>query len=284
MKSRKTKDDDAEARRAKHRPKRKKGGGVLLFLILGGLFVCLLSAGGIGAGAYFYFRGGDKKAVEKVSLSKRFEGRWQGTRPGTDRLKLHLLVEPDKIAFTAVNVVVHEGATMLYHYTTVKSTDKTLLIKQERVGSGQFHEWLITFKSPEEISVTSMTDNNIIGEFARLPENAPTEEQIHAKERARLVGKWHASTFMSLDLSDATFEFKNDGTAVFDVAYKKGRKTVNGTWRVLPQIYRNKLNVQIIGIELFDQMFIEFVSDNDIHFSRIHRGAGGIQLSARRVK
>lgn len=286
MKNRNTK-DDAEARRAKHRPKRKKGGGLMLFLILGGLFFCLLSAGGIGTGAYFYFQGSDtagKKADEKLPLDKRFQGRWQGTRPGPGTLKLHLLVEPDKFAFTAINFVVHEGATLLYDWKTVKTTDKTLLLRHDRNGKGQFREWLVTFKSADEIHIKDTEDERTIGDFTRLAKNAPTEDEIHAKERARLVGKWRVPTFNSLDLSEANLDFKSDGTAVFDIHYQKGRKTVTGTWRVMPQIQLKTLNIQIIGIELFDQMIFEFIADDHVLFTRIHKGFGGVQNSARRVK
>jgi hypothetical protein len=52
----------------------------------------------------------------------------------------------------------------------------------------------------------------------------------------------------------------------------------------MPQIQLKTLNIQIIGIELFDQMIFEFIADEHVLFTRIHKGFGGVQNSARRVK
>ena len=282
-------DEDRDEAREDDRPRRRKkkakkgGSGLTLILVLlavaaligGGVFLIISLSGGKGA---------EKSAVEDDK--DRALGAWQGTAPDHPTMTLALQVFPNRIVFSASEAKAGRGKELSFARLSDRMSGKNLVLRLE--GPDRPFEWSISFTSDDEMHVQSLTDpDSPPRHYKRLGKYVSKEERAAAaeKEKLRIVGDWDVPRLESSTRQKGVLHFAADGTAKFDFTLNDGGKleSLRGTWKAL-EVKDNLLRLQLAGLGDFDKIGIEFLSDNEIHFSFYSARSGGVQHSAKRLR
>jgi hypothetical protein len=283
------------ARRKRHKASEGSAALIWILVITGSLLLI-----GVGVGGYFLLAQGDEKPASPsqpkpgvpdsdttlAQASDRFMGSWQGTSKEHPSLRLRMEVFPKKLTFGAINVKVNQGDTNTHIWEPIRATGNTLVIRQHPETGGASHDWSVVFASDDQMSVTSLTSNRTLGDYIRIGKQVTRKDrdEAQARNRAKLIGKWSAPTLNSILMHRGIFDFRRDGTAIFDITYDRvGLKTQTGTWKVVEGRSAEQLAIQISGIEGFDLMHLEFPREKELRFSMASKGFTGVQTLATRV-